>query len=78
MTSEEASNLLNEPVREICFELSQGSAELSCEVEGFEGSNSALEVLRMERGGGLRSQRRSSSLRHATRSRAVVGWASSG
>eukprot|EP00959_Pyramimonas_sp_CCMP1952_P158696 3319368-Pyramimonas_sp.AAC.1 len=51
MTFEEVAKLLNEPIGDICFELPKGTAELLCEVEGFEGFNSILEVLHMEKGG---------------------------
>ena len=44
MTFEEVSKLLNEPIRDICFELPRGSSELLCEVEGFEGCDGILEV----------------------------------
>ncbi|CAK0888018.1 unnamed protein product, partial [Prorocentrum cordatum] len=51
MTFEEVVKLLNEPIRDICFESPKGSGELLCEAEGFEGINSILEVLHMEKGG---------------------------
>ncbi|CAK0867548.1 unnamed protein product [Prorocentrum cordatum] len=51
MTFEEVAKLLNESIRDICFELPKGTAELLCEVEGFEGFNTVLEVLHMEKGG---------------------------
>ena len=51
MTFEEVAKLLSGPIRDICFELPKGSAELLAEVEGFEGFNAVLEVLHMEKGG---------------------------
>ena len=49
MTFEEASKLLNELIRDICFELPKGSSELLCEVEGFEGFDGILDILHMEK-----------------------------
>ncbi|CAK0824004.1 unnamed protein product, partial [Prorocentrum cordatum] len=64
ITFEEVSKLLNEAIRDICFELPMGSAELLRPAEGLEVSDCILEVLHMEKGGvGLNDAQRLVGLR---------------
>ena len=64
LTFKEMEDKLGGPVREVCFDLPTGTAELLCNIAGFESFNAALECLHMDKGGfGLKDAPRLFGLR---------------
>ena len=51
LTFQEVSETLGEPVREVCFDLPKGTAEILNSVPGYESFAPALECLHMDKGG---------------------------
>ena len=51
MTFEEVSRLLGEPIREVCFDMPYGTADVLAQVPGFENVDPAIETLQMGKGG---------------------------
>ena len=51
MTFEEVSRLLGEPIREVCFDMPYGTADVLAQVPGFEGFDPSTETLQMDNGG---------------------------